>query len=59
MAELKPCPVCKARLKQKRTVRGETVFDHPKNGCVDQWTRVRYYKECVEAWNRRAVDGNG
>ena len=54
MAELKPCPVCRARLKQKRTVRGETVFDHPKNGCENAWTRVRYYKESIEAWNRRA-----
>ena len=55
--ELKPCPVCHARLKQKRTVRGETVFDHPRNGCVNQWHRVRNFKETIEAWNRRAGDG--
>ena len=59
MAKLLPCPKCGARLKQKRTVRGETVFDHPRNGCENAWTRVRYYKESVEAWNRRAGETDG
>ena len=43
MAELKPCPVCRARLKQKRTVRGETVFDHPKNGCANRDNRIKHF----------------
>lgn len=53
MAELKPCPKCGARLKRKITVRKEVVYDHPRNGCENEWVRVRFYKECVEAWNRR------
>lgn len=61
MAELKPCPcpVCGVKLKKKITVRSEIVFDHPRNGCLYEWKRVRSYKEAIEAWNRRvgAKDG--
>lgn len=55
MAELKPCPcpICGAKLKKKITVRGETVFDHPRNDvCLYGWKRVRSY--AVADWNRRA-----
>ena len=53
--ELKPCPICGARLKRKVTMRWkEIVFDHPRNGCKNDMIRVRGYKECIEAWNRRA-----
>ena len=49
--KLKPCPVCGVQLKRKRTVRGETVFDHPRNGCKYEWKRVRNYTETIKAWN--------
>lgn len=55
MAELKPCPFCGARLKKKKTVRGEIVHDHPLNGCKEEATRVREY--AVDDWNRRADNG--
>lgn len=56
MAELKPCPcpVCGAKLKKKITVRGEVVFDHPRNGCELEWKRVRGY--AVADWNRGGDD---
>ena len=60
MAELKPCPcpLCGAKLKKKITMRWkETVFDHPKNGCKNESTRVRGYEEAIEAWNRESVEG--
>ena len=56
MPELKPCPNCRARLRKKVTVRKETVFDHPHNGCKNEGVRVRNYLEAIEAWNRRAGD---
>jgi len=49
--ELKPCSVCGARLRRKRTVHGETVFDHPRNGCENEYKRVRGYAEAIDAWN--------
>ena len=52
-----PCPFCGANLKKKITFRGETVFDHPVNGCMYEWKRVRSY--AVADWNRKACDGNG
>jgi sarcosine oxidase delta subunit len=52
--KLRPCPCCGARLKKKRTVRGEIVYDHPLNGCKEEATRVREY--AVDDWNRRADD---
>ena len=56
--ELKPCPKCGAKLKRKVTVRWkEVVYDHPRNGCENEGIRVRFYKECVDAWNRRSEDG--
>ena len=60
MAELKPkplpCPICGAKLKRKITMRWkEIVFDHPRNGCENEWRRVRSY--AVSDWNRRAGDG--
>lgn len=62
MAELKPlpCPICGAKLKKKITMRWkETVFDHPMNGCQNESTRVRGYRETIEAWNRRAGEQDG
>lgn len=56
MTELKPCPFCKAKLKRKKTVRGEIVFDHPRNGCKNEPMRIRNYLEIIEAWNRRVND---
>ena len=57
MVELKPCPFCGARLKKKITFRGETVFDHPRNGCKNEGYRCRGYAEAIEAWNGRADNG--
>jgi hypothetical protein len=56
MSELKPCPICGAKLKKKITFRKEVVFDHPRNGCKNEGDRVRFYKESIEAWNRRCSD---
>ena len=58
MAEVKPrpCPICGMKLKRKVTVRGEVVFDHPKNECcLYEWKRVRSY--AVTEWNERRKDG--
>ena len=54
---LRPCSLCGAKLKKKITFRGETVFDHPRNGCKNEGYRCRSYAEAIEAWNRRAGDG--
>ena len=46
MAELKPmpCPICGMEFKRKVTVRGEVVFDHPRNeGCDYRGKRLRTY----------------
>lgn len=52
-----PCPHCGAVLKKKITVRGETVYDHPTNGCQLEWKRVRSY--AVKDWNIQATGGKG
>lgn len=58
MAELKPCPcpICGTKLRKKITVRKEIVYDHPRNGCENEFLRVRNYTETIMAWNRRAED---
>lgn len=55
MLKILPCSVCGANLKPKRTVRGELVFDHPRNGCKWEWMRVR--KHTVGEWNRMVTIG--
>ena len=55
MPKILPCSVCGAKLKPKRTVRGETVYDHPRNGCKWEWMRVR--KHTIDEWNRMVQSG--
>lgn len=67
MAGLKPCPFCGKRLvkKSENLVKGYepiTFYEHPSNDCVlsmntDEFAYI-VTEGVVEAWNRRAGDGN-
>ena len=49
--ELKPCPICGAKLKRKVTFKWkEVVDDHPRNGCKNEGVRIRSHKDAIEAW---------
>ena len=59
MAELRPvpCPICGMEFKRKVTVRGEVVFDHPRNdSCAYRGKRLRTYT--VAEWNRKVGSYN-
>ena len=56
--EIRPCPICGAKLK-KKTLRKGVVLDHPNNGCEFAWFRCRYDKESIDIWNRRVGENDG
>ena len=64
MAELKPCPFCGGKAKLRETTYGDNIDAYVvycTNRECEVWPSTRYRRfrsEAIEAWNRRAEDGN-